>query len=44
MTYNPDVIKNDEKAIFAAEEKFLGALSVSEDKVELGKLIYKIIR
>ena len=35
---------NDEKAISAAEEKFLGALSVSENKVELGKLIYKTIR
>ena len=35
---------NDKKAIPAAEKKFLGALSVSENKVELGKLIYKIVR
>ena len=35
---------NNESAIPSAESKFLGAISYSADKVELGKLIYKVVR
>ena len=35
---------NNKDAISAAEEKFLGAISMSDEKVEVGKLIYKTIR
>ena len=35
---------NNSAAIPAAESKFLGALSFSDSEVELGKLIYKIVR
>ena len=35
---------NNPAAIPAAESKFLGALSFSDSEVELGKLIYKIVR
>ena len=35
---------NNKDAISAAEEKFLGAISMSDEKVEVGKLVYKTIR
>ena len=35
---------NNAAAIPAAENKFIGALSYSESPVELGKLIYKVVR
>ena len=35
---------NNKDVISAAEEKFLGAISMSDEKVEVGKLIYKTIR
>ena len=35
---------NNKDAISAAEAKFLGAISMSDEKVEVGKLIYKTIR
>ena len=35
---------NNESAIPSAESKFLGAISYSAEKVELGKLIYKVVR
>ena len=35
---------NNKDSVTAAEAKFLGAISMSADKVELGKLIYKTIR
>ena len=35
---------NNKDAIAAAEAKFLGAISMSDEQVEVGKLIYKTIR
>lgn len=35
---------NNGDSIAMAEAKFLGAISMSDDKVELGKLIYKTVR
>jgi pyrimidine-nucleoside phosphorylase len=35
---------NNKDSLSSAEAKFLGAISMSDEKVELGKLIYKTIR